>query len=257
MGDTPTSRTPRQFSFENICGTKHRLVVNLQLESTDEEEIESEPEVEVQEEETSEIYTTESSTVQDEKVNEGTIPVIFCIEDEETENKPEVVFISGFNSPVWQGYHYAFQITQEEFGFLVFYNGTTLVLTKRREDTSLYTEWTFGFYKEEDYYTGYPRYVLSTPFFLSLEAIDRSQDSLLSDRTVSFKLIKYETNIACRADLNAKNSEHFQNWLNQQFWTRAEFIACALEERAPRSIYTIIHKNIELGCPKESGEYYI
>jgi hypothetical protein len=99
--------------------------------------------------------------------------------------------------------------------------------------------------------------VLSTPFFLSLEAIDRSQDSYLSDRTVSFKLIKYETNIACRADLNAKNSEHFQNWLNQQFWTRAELIACAQKEQAPLSIYTIIHKNIELGCPKESGQYYI
>jgi hypothetical protein len=162
-----------------------------------------------------EIYTTESSTVQDKKINEGTTPLIFCIEKEETENKAEVVFISGFNSPIWQGYHYAFQITQEEFGFLVFYNRTTLVLTKRREDSSLYTEWTFGFYNKEDYYTGYSRYVLSTPFFLSLEAIDRSQDSLLIDKAINFKLIKYKTNIACRTDLNARNSEHFQNWLNQ------------------------------------------
>jgi hypothetical protein len=40
-------------------------------------------------------------------------------------------------------------------------------------------------------------------------------------------LIKYETNIACSPELNANNSEHFQKWLNQQFWTRAEFIACA------------------------------
>jgi hypothetical protein len=143
-------------------------------------------------------------------------PVIFCIEEDKTGSKPEVVFISGFNSPIWQGYHYVFQITQEAFGFLVFYNRKTLVLTKRREDTSLYTEWTFSFYKDKDYYTGYPRYVLSTPFFLSLEAIDRIQDTLLSDKAISFNLIKYETYIACRTDLNARNSEHFQNWLNQQ-----------------------------------------
>jgi hypothetical protein len=162
-----------------------------------------------------------------------------------------------FNSPIWQGYHYAFQITQEEFGFLVFYNGTKLVLTKRCEDTSLYTEWTFGFYQEEDYHKGYSQYVLSTLFILSLEAIDRSQDSLLSDKAISFNLIKYETNIACCTDLNARNSEHFQNWLNQQFWTRAELIACAQKERAPLSIFTIIHKHIELGCPMESGQYYI
>jgi hypothetical protein len=99
--------------------------------------------------------------------------------------------------------------------------------------------------------------VLSTPFFLSLEAFDRSQDNLLSDKATSFKLIKYKTNIACRAELNAKNSEHFQNWLNQQFWTRAEVIACAQKERAPLSIYTIIHNHIELGCPWESREHYI
>jgi hypothetical protein len=57
----------------------------------------------VQEEETLEIYTTESSTVQDEKVNKGTTLVIFCIEEDKTEYKPEDVFISGFNSPIWQG----------------------------------------------------------------------------------------------------------------------------------------------------------
>jgi hypothetical protein len=107
-----------------------------------------------------EIYTSESSTVQDKKVSKGTSPIIFCFEEDKTENKPEVVFIngfnSGFNSPLWQDNHYAFQIKQEEFGFLVYYNRTTFVLTKRREDTSLYTEWTFGFYKGKDYYTGYP-----------------------------------------------------------------------------------------------------
>jgi hypothetical protein len=140
MGDYPRSCTPQHFSFQKFCGSKSCLVVNLQIDSTDKEEVESEPEVQVQEEETLEIYTTESSTVQDKKVNKGTTPVIFCIEEDKTENKHEVVFISDFNSPIWQGYHYAFQITQEEFGFLIFYNRTTLVLTKRREDTSLYTE---------------------------------------------------------------------------------------------------------------------
>jgi hypothetical protein len=86
MGDYPTSCTPRHFSFEKFCGTKRCLVVNLQIDSTDKEAVESETEVQVQEEETLEIYTSESSTVQDKKVNKGTTPVIFCFEEEETEN---------------------------------------------------------------------------------------------------------------------------------------------------------------------------
>jgi hypothetical protein len=49
MGDYPKSRTPWHFSFKKFCGTKRCLVVNLQIDSTDKEEVESEPEVQVQE----------------------------------------------------------------------------------------------------------------------------------------------------------------------------------------------------------------
>jgi hypothetical protein len=58
MGDYPMLRTPWHFSFEKFCGTKGCLIVNLQIDSTDKEEVESEPEVQVQEAETLEIYTT-------------------------------------------------------------------------------------------------------------------------------------------------------------------------------------------------------
>jgi hypothetical protein len=131
--------TPWHFSFEIFCSAKQCIVVDLQIDSTDKEDVESEPEVQVQEEHTLDIYTTESSTEQVKKVNEGTTLAIFCTEEEETENQPEVAFISGFNSPIWHGYHYKFQITQEEFGFLVFYIGTKFKLTKKT--------WTFGFIK--------------------------------------------------------------------------------------------------------------
>jgi hypothetical protein len=35
---------------------------------------------------------------------------------------------------------------------------------------------------------------------------------------------------ACRTLLNTNTSEHYQNWLNQQFWTGAELIACDHKE---------------------------
>jgi hypothetical protein len=79
MGDYPTLRTPWHFSSKNFCGTKRCLVVNLQIDSTEEEEVEPETELQVQEEDTLEIYTSESSTVQDEKVNKSTTLVFFSL----------------------------------------------------------------------------------------------------------------------------------------------------------------------------------
>jgi hypothetical protein len=175
----------------------------------------------VQEGDTLDIYTTESLTEQD-KVKEGTTLFIFGIEEDKTENKLEAVLIRCFNSPICQGYHYAFWITQEEFGFLVEDNRTTLTTTKKT--LVLIQNFLLVFYEDKDIYAGYPWYVLFTPFFLTSESPDRSQDSLLGDKTTSFKLNKYQTNIACCTLCNIHTSEHYQNWLNQQFWTGAEII---------------------------------
>jgi hypothetical protein len=55
MGDHPMSCTCLHFAFKKFCGTKHCQVVNLQIDSTDKEQVESEPEVQVQEEDTLDI----------------------------------------------------------------------------------------------------------------------------------------------------------------------------------------------------------
>jgi hypothetical protein len=235
---------------------KSRRVVDLYTDSSDEER---EVELGVG---TPDILgvtsnSTETPIAREVQEYKGRTVCVPHWESEETDSDSEITVHNGDISPFWKGYFHAFLITQEEFGFLFEWTGKEFTTSKQRPDSDLYTEYTFGVFEDfKDNKTGYSRYVLSTRFLLTFHHKYLNDDSILLDKHISFKLIKYQTNIKGRVDLTYEN-EHYQNWLNQQFWTFQQIRDQAQSVQAPVSSWTIIHNHLEIEAPSDTGTWYI
>jgi hypothetical protein len=185
MEDKPTSQE-KPFYFERQFNTKQTLVIDLSIESGDEDAVSS----------TGEQGNKFAVLWVSLKKLKSSIPIVQQEEGQQFGKiikleKPPISYGTSKYGPRLRGFYHAFQVTFKELGSIIQVSHIGFKPTKQGEEKDLFTITTFEFFEVKNHQKGYGRYVLSTRLWLTIEAEEIEKCNIkFKQYDTSFKLVQ-------------------------------------------------------------------